>query len=152
MELAKDICNGGSVSTCAEVAEKNAPLCMQEKSVLVTDFVDLNSLTPKPAGIVMGEVMRSALNSVCGYNIQQAELSKYFTLNEKGLGVLTRNNLLIRQDEVKKDFIVGTYSQSPDKLMIFVKKFDLTTGKITKMSSKEITFTCSDNKITYKVY
>ena len=149
-ELAQGICC--DVSQPVGCSGADSGMCGKGKAVLVTDFADLETLKPGSAGIVMGEVMRSALSSVCGYEIQQAELSRYFSLSDKGLRVLTRDNETIRHDEINKDFIAGTYSYSPEKLMIFVKKFDLATGKIIRMNSKEIDFSCSNSRIDYRVH
>jgi len=149
-ELAQGICC--DVSQPVGCSGTDSGMCGKGKAVLVTDFVELDTLKPGSAGIVMGEVMRSALSSVCGYEIQQAELARYFSLSDKGLRVLTRDNESIRQDGINKDFIVGTYSYSPEKLMIFVKKFDLATGKIIRMNSKEIDFSCSNNRINYRIH
>ncbi|MBJ6726782.1 FlgO family outer membrane protein [Geomesophilobacter sediminis] len=121
-------------------------------TVLVTDFVDLESLAPNASGILMGEWMRSSLSSVCGYDIQQAEFGRYFTLGANGLAVLTRRGEAIRKDEVKNaDIVVGTFSQSADKLVLFAKKFNLNGNVITKMSSKEIVFSCTDWGTDYSV-
>lgn len=146
-ELAKDLCP--EQPACRE---KSNPQCREPATVLVTDFVDLQSLGPKPPGLLMGELMRSSINSVCGYTIQQAELSKFFTLSDRGLVVLTRNIESIRQDEVaNSNFIVGTFSHSPEKLMLFVKRFDLDSGKITRMTTKEVDFNCSGKTVGFKV-
>ena len=151
-ELANDLCLEKPKEIDATGPINKVAESQQNTTVLVTDFVDLSSLNPKPAGILMGELMRSSLNSVCGYKIQQAELSKYFSLTEKGLVVLTRDISSIRQDNVaNNDFVVGTFSQSSEKLVLFVKRFDLTSGIISRISSKEVDFSCSSDYITFKI-
>jgi hypothetical protein len=149
-DLASDLCQNKTAH-----GNNNDPRQQEESlqgTLLVTDFVDLKSLKPKPAGILMGELMRSSLNSACGYNIQQAELSSYFSLTDKGLAVLTRNSDAIRQDNVSEhDFVVGTFNHSPDKLILFVKKFDLESGTISSISSKEIDFDCSGDRVSYRI-
>jgi hypothetical protein len=137
-QMARELCDGPG--------EKHG-------TVLVTDFVELDTLAPNSSGLLMGELMRSSLSSACGYKIQQAELSKYFTLGPNGLAVLTRRGEAIKKDEVSNaDFVVGTFSHSPQKLVLFVKKFNLNNSVITKISSKEIDFTCSDWGVEYSTH
>ncbi len=121
-------------------------------AVLVADFVDIQSLEPKHAGILMGELMKSSLNSSCCYKIVQAEFSKFFKLSEKGLIALTRDPKEILKDEYPfSECIVGTYNYSSDKLYIFVRRINIYTGEISKIVSREISFSCFGDSVTTSV-
>jgi len=92
----------------------------------------------------MGELMRGSLNKVCCYKIIQAEFAKYFKLSENGLVVLTRKINEIKKDDYShSDVIVGTYSYlNNNKVLIFVRKINIGTGKISKMVTREISYNC----------
>jgi hypothetical protein len=108
--------------------------------VLVTDFADIQSFQPNQAGLLMGELMRGSLSNVCCYKIIQAEFGKYFKLSENGLVVLTRNATEIKNDEyAKSEAIVGTYSyMNNNKVVIFARRMNTETGKISRMVTKEV--------------
>jgi len=123
-----------------------------KRTVLVTDFVDIQSFVPKQQGILMGELMRGSLNSNCSYRIVQAEFAKYFKLSESGLVVLSRNVGVIKHDEYKQpECIVGTYSIMNNKLILFVRRINTDTGKISKMVTREITYSCSGKQVSYTI-
>jgi hypothetical protein len=122
--------------------------------VLVTDFVDLQSFVPNPSGLLMGEVMRTTLNNVCNYQVLQGEFGKYFTLTEGGLVVLTRRAREIKSNDYgERQAIIGTYSYlSNNKLMIFARRIDTRTGRVEKMVSREVDYTCGGPLTRYSVH
>jgi hypothetical protein len=126
--------------------------CKQE-TVIVTDFVDLQTFEPKHAGLLMAELMRGSLHKVCCNRILQGEFSKYFKLTDKGLVVLTRSSDNIKKNEYSgRDVVVGTYEYSCNKLMIFVKKINISTGRIERMVTRELDFDRDYwGNVTYKV-
>jgi hypothetical protein len=108
---------------------------------MVADFVDLQSYTPYRSGKLMGELMRTSVNKVCRYSVVQAELASYFRLSDKGLTALTRDPNLLKSSQFPYgECIIGTYNVTPEKLIIFAKKVNTRTGKISKSSTMEITF------------
>ena len=141
-------CEGGTPDhTCS-----GATNCHESRTVLVADFVDLQNLLPNQTGILMGELMRGSLNSVCNYGIIQAEFSKYFKLSEKGLLVLSRDVSDIKIDTYSQsECIVGTYSIMNNKLMIFARRINTGSGLISKMVTKEVDFECGDDSWNYTV-
>jgi len=158
-ELCVDTCNdcsrqaGLQVKTaCGQNDKSESSQETVNRTVLVTDFVDIQSFVPKQQGILMGELMRGSLNSNCCYRIVQAEFGKYFKLSESGLVVLSRNVGVIKNDGYKQpECIVGTYSIMNNKLILFVRRINTDTGKISKMVTREITYLCSGKQVTYTV-
>ncbi len=155
-EVAVDICADNFIGCQPGAAGggHTTDLCAEKEgarptTVLVTDFVDLNSFIPKQTGLIMGELMRGALSSVCHYKIVQAEFAAYFKLSENGLVSLTRQSSEIKNDEYQQDeAVVGTYNYlSGNKLLIFVKKINTGTSRISRMVTKELDYTCSDNVV-----
>ncbi|MDD2366429.1 MAG: FlgO family outer membrane protein [Desulfuromonadaceae bacterium] len=120
--------------------------------ILITDFVDIQSFTPAPQGLLMGELMRSSLSSVCGKKITQVEFANFFNLNEKGLVVLSRNVSEIKKDEYDQtEAIVGTYSYLNNKIVLFARKINVVTGKISKMVTREVDYNCTGGNVGYNV-
>lgn len=143
-EIAQEFCDKKRDGNCATHGMSPA--------VLVADFVDIQSLEPKHAGILMAELMKSSLNNTCCNRIVQAEFSKFFRLSEKGLIALTRDPKEILKDEYPfSDCIVGTYNYSSDKLYIFVRRINIYTGEISKIVSREISFSCFGDSVTTSV-
>lgn len=151
-DMARELC----VDTCGQ--SKNGtgtqPVCENHDggkpvTVLVTDFADIQSFVPNQSGLLMGELMRGSLNKVCNYKIVQAEFGKFFKLSENGLVVLTRNVHDIKNDEyAESEAVVGTYSYlSNNKVLLFVRKIHMSTGKISRMVTREITYTCSGRSV-----
>jgi hypothetical protein len=136
----------GNDSACRSLGSKN------NVSVLVTDFVDIQSFAPATQGLLMGELMRGSLNSVCGSKITQVEFAKYFNLNEKGLVVLSRKVSEIKKDDYDQtEAIVGTYSYLNNKIVIFVRKINVVTGKISRMVTREVDYNCAGGSVSYTV-
>jgi hypothetical protein len=147
VELCMDTCS--DCLTRTKDLKNTAQACSSRdepnpKTVLVTDFADIQSFLPNQSGLLMGELMRGSLNKVCCYKIIQAEFAKYFKLSENGLVVLTRKiNEIKKDDYSQSDVIVGTYSYlNNNKVLIFVRKINIETGKISKMVTREISYNC----------
>lgn len=136
-----------AVAACSPGDE--APLT----TVLVTDFVDLQTFTPNQQGLVMGELMRAGLAKVCYYRLTQAEFATYFKLSESGLVALTRNAGEIKNGTYfQTEAIVGTYSHlNNNKVLIFARKINMATGRIFRMATREVTYSCSGKQMKYSV-
>jgi len=141
--LAPDTNGKASVSSCS------SDDVIIKKTVLVTDFADLQSYMPHQSGLLMGELMRGSLNKVCSYKIIQAEFAKYFKLSENGLVVLTRKASEIKKDEYNQsEAVIGTYNYlGTNKVVIFVRNINIETGKINKMVTREINYSCGGKSV-----
>jgi hypothetical protein len=151
-ELCKEPClaEGGTppenMSKCSSANDSN------DYSILVTDFVDIQSFTPASQGLLMGELMRGSLSSVCSTKITQVEFAKFFNLNEKGLVVLSRKVSEIKKDDYDQtEAIVGTYSYLNNKIVIFARKINVVSGKISRMVTREIDYNCAGGNVSYTV-
>jgi hypothetical protein len=146
-------------ANCREGSQGNlrSADCREENhgpTLLVTDFVDLQTLVPNDSGLLMGEVMRTSLNNVCNYDVLQGEFARYFTLSDLGLMVLTRRASEIKNNAFEeRDAIVGTYSYlNNNKVMIFVRRINTRTGKVARMVSRELDYSCAGRLATYRVH
>ena len=157
--IAAELC----VDTCTDCVSRTADrfgvtACISSddvvrQTVLVTDFVDIQTFVPNSQGLLMGEFMRGSLNNVCCYKIVQAEFAKYFKLSENGLVALSRQASEIKKSEYsQQEAIVGTYSfMNNSKIVIFVRRINLETGKIIKMVTRELDYSCCGASIRYLV-
>ncbi len=160
-DIARELCTGpciaedGTLSKdksgnnlgCINTANEKSPY-----SILVTDFVDIQSFTPASQGLLMGEFMRGSLSSVCSTKITQVEFAKFFNLNEKGLVVLSRKVSEIKKDDYdQNEAIVGTYSYLNNKIALFARKINIVTGKISRMVTREIDYNCAGGGVSYTV-
>ncbi len=119
-------------------------------ALLVTDFVDIQSFVPASQGLLMGELMRGSLSSVCGTKITQAEFAKFFNLNANGLVVLSRKASEIKKDEYdQNEAVVGTYSYLNNKIVLFVRKINVVSGKISRMVTRELNYSCVGSGVSY---
>jgi hypothetical protein len=153
LEICADGCEGAADTGTASnpVYSKPNERCSGE-TILVTDFVDLQTLVPNKHGLLMGDLMRAGLNGRCGYRIVQAEFSSYFRLSENGLVVLSRNSEDIKNREYRQlECVVGAYSFVGRKLVITVRRISTLTGRITRMVTREIDYTCSGDAISHSV-
>lgn len=159
-DIARELCTehciseGGAASSsnsekdqrCYSVNNKN------DYSVLITDFVDIQSFSPASQGLLMGELMRGSLSSICSTKITQVEFAKFFNLNEKGLVVLSRKVSEIKKEEYDQtEAIVGTYSYLTNKIVIFARKISVVTGKISRMITREVDYNCAGGNVSYTV-
>lgn len=120
-------------------------------SVLVPDFQNLDTYVPGSVGLYMGEQMRAALSQQCHSQIVQADFGKYFRLSGDGLAVLTRNPNDIQNDEHRmQDVVVGTYSFQGNKLSLFVRKTQGSTGMIKKMVARDIQYSCQGGQFSIR--
>ena len=159
-DIARELCNEPCVTEGTPLPTENADnnsrcLAANEKrsySVLVTDFVDIQSFTPASQGLLMGELMRGSLSSVCSTKITQVEFAKFFNLNEKGLVVLSRKVSEIKKDDYDQtEAIVGTYSYLNNKVVIFARKINVVSGKISRMVTREVDYNCAGGGVSYSV-
>ena len=151
-ELCSEPCVGeagaptGTRATCSSGNDST------DYSVLITDFVDIQSFAPASQGLLMGELMRGSLSSVCSTKITQVEFAKFFNLNEKGLVVLSRKVSEIKKDEYDQtEAVVGTYSYLNNKIVIFVRKINVVSGKISRMVMREVDYNCAGGIVSYSV-
>ena len=154
LELCTEPCATDSVPLAAGQPDNKlkCPLANDKRgySILVTDFVDIQSFAPASQGLLMGELMRGSLSSVCSTKITQVEFAKFFNLNEKGLVVLSRKVSEIRKDDYdQNEAIVGTYSYLNNKIVIFARRINVMTGNISRMVTREIDYNCAGSNVSY---
>jgi len=107
--------------------------------VLVSNFVNVDKLQNNSRlGFLLSETLKNALSSK-DILIKEVELSKNFKFGKQGLTVLSRNVREINTTLLKEKFaMVGTYSVTQNRLILFIKLIDLDTGNILNSVSSSI--------------
>lgn len=155
-DIAVELCTDACVDSSSPLTtdNKNPKPCLNldersQSTVIVTDFADIQTFMPNQSGLLMGELMRGSVSKVCRHKIIQAEFGKYFKLSENGLVVLTRKVNEIKKDEYSQsEAIVGTYNYlNNNKVVIFVRKINTDTGKISRMVTREVNYSCGGRSV-----
>ncbi|NQY25305.1 MAG: hypothetical protein HRT41_14875 [Campylobacteraceae bacterium] len=105
--------------------------------VLVSDFVNLSKLeNPSKLGFVLSESLKNTLSSQ-DIIIRQVEFGRDFTIGKYGFNMLSRNSTKILKNNISTASfaLVGTYTVTSKKLLLFVKLIDIETGYILSSSS-----------------
>lgn len=99
--------------------------------VLVSDFVNLDKLrNHSKLGFLLSETLKDALSSK-DIIIREIELGKEFTMGKHGFNLLTREQNRINT-QINDSFyaLVGTYTVTTKRLIVFIKLIDIRTGYI----------------------
>jgi len=108
-------------------------------TVMVTDFVDIQNFRPDQGGRLMGEMMRASLSRISRCTIIQAEFGQHFRLTDQGLSLLTRNPAQTRSQSYNyPECVVGTYTLTPHKLILFARRVNIHTGSVTRIARREL--------------
>ena len=124
----------------SDMASKLCPYT-SGRTIVVTDFVDLETLKPGKSGLLLSELLKSKLSEICNAKVIQVEFSKYFTIGQNGFRVLSRNIHELRG--VKQPVtiaIVGTYNLSQNRLYLFSHVLNVHTGVVYRMVDEEISY------------
>ncbi len=134
----------GMTNTLIEKSYKNIKKNFaKDEVVLVSDFVNLASLeNPSKLGFLLSDSLKNSLSSK-GIIIRQVEFGKDFTIGKHGFNMLTRNQNRIQKNVVNSESyaIVGTYTITHKKLILFVKVIDPQTGYILSSAQEETVLT-----------
>jgi hypothetical protein len=142
--IAEEICTyyAGSCAKGTLAAPKGVP------PIMVTDFVEIESLQSDKSGLLMGDLMRAYLMKNCCRAVIQAEVGKDIRINDKGTVSLTRQpNQLMKSELDIREIVIGTYHNFNDKLVINVKIIDIQNQAIKQSVVKELKFTCSNQML-----
>jgi TolB-like protein len=108
----------------------------KDETVLVSDFVNLDRLqNHSKLGFLLSDSLK---NSLLNKNIlvREVELSNDFRIGNHGFNVLSRNVNKINNEVINENFaVVGTYSVTTKRLIVFIKLINIRTGTILSSSS-----------------
>ena len=107
--------------------------------VLVSDFVNLDKLqNHSKLGFLLSGTLKNSLSAE-NIIIREIELGRDFTLGKHGFNVLTREKKRIHSEIINAQHaVVGTYSITTKRLIVFIKLIDINTGHILSSSSDSV--------------
>lgn len=107
-----------------------------EDVVLVSDFVNLTSLrNHSKLGFLLSDMLKNSLLNK-NIHVREIELGKEFKIGPSGFNVLSRDHKSINDTVLNERYaVVGTYTITTKRLIIFIKLVDVTTGTILSSSS-----------------
>ena len=124
-----------------------------EDAILVPDVLDIQNYKPEKLGILLGDLLRSNINTVCKYPVRQLDLSEQIKLNDDGLVALTREAAKAAQSSVSAHTaIVVTYSMQPNKMTLVGRTLNLGTSTIVTSSTKEVVWGCNKNLLGDSIF
>ena len=116
--------------------------------LLVSDFVNVNTLKSEPNALVMSDMMRTYLANIPGKKVVQVEFDKDIRLSDSGVVSLTRNIDLANKQKVgANQVVVGTYLNLQNKLFINLRAIDPSNQIISSAVVREINYTCSSGRL-----
>ena len=138
---------------------KVSSLTDKNEVILVSDFVNIDNLkNNSKLGFLLSETLKNELSSK-NVLVKEVKLGKNFKFGQHGLTILSRNLKEINSDAVDERFaMVGTYSITHKRLILFIKFIDIRTGHILSSSSssvsmnKEISNLDGQTKSTRDIY
>ncbi len=118
--------------------------------ILVTDFVNIDNLkTHSKLGFLLSETLKNEL-SAKNIIIKEVELSKTFKIGESGFNILSRKlKDIYTVIEEERFAMVGTYSITHRRLILFVKLIDIRTGHILSSSTESVALDKEIRKLDY---
>ena len=108
----------------------------KDETILVSDFVNLDRLqNHSKLGFLLSDTLKNSLLSK-NILVREVELGNDFKIGRHGFNVLTRNANKINNEVIDERFaVVGTYSITTKRLVVFIKLIDIRTGTILSSSS-----------------
>jgi hypothetical protein len=108
----------------------------KDETVLVSDFVNLDRLqNHSKLGFLLSDSLKNSLLNR-DILVREVELGNDFRIGQHGFNLLTRNSNRINNQVINENFaVVGTYSVTTKRLIVFIKLINIRTGTILSSSS-----------------
>jgi len=139
----KQIVSEMTTAFCPTTAGPVNPMITDQDVVVVPDFVDVSSHATGFTGVVLGEVTRGSLSTICGHKVRQVDLGRALRLSADGVVALTRDASKIANPEfISRWGYIGTFASMPGKAILTLRELDMHAGMTTRLVTKEIVFGC----------
>ncbi len=117
----------------------------RNKICVITDFVNIESLQNKlRLGFVLSNELRSSMSKYFpNIKTKALTLSQDLYIGKDGVSVLTRTLTQLKHDKTKgiRYILVGTYTLTDKKMLVFLRLVDYTTGDILVTVSQKVALT-----------
>lgn len=123
-----------------ESSDKIKSKLNEDDVILVSDFVNLDKLKNRTQlGFLLSDILKERLSAL-DIVIREIKFSKEFSLGEHGLNMLSRDTNRVLSTNITKAryAVVGTYSITSEKLNVFIKLIDMSTGYIHASSYESV--------------
>ncbi len=117
---------------------------LKDKSLYVTDFVNLDSLENRSRfGFLLSEEIKALVTTQTTNTVHEIEFAKYLKLGSDGTKILSRDLDELMNQSMQPDTyaLVGTYVLTQRQVILYLKVINLQTGVIIKSASKSLTMT-----------
>lgn len=117
---------------------------LQDKSLYVTDFVNLDSLENRSRfGFLLSEEIKALVTTQTSNTVHEIEFAKYLKLGSDGTKILSRDLDELMNQSMQPDTyaLVGTYVLTQRQVILYLKVINLQTGVIIKSASKSLSMT-----------
>lgn len=129
---------------CTQIVERPPRYEESRLGYVVPDVVDIQTLKPEAFGIVLGELLREHVVTLCKTPVRQAEFSPQMKLEAGGMVALSRDTSAPRAKEVPSAAaVIGTYHLQPSKITFVVRRVGVETGLVDAMASRHVEWSCS---------
>ena len=111
---------------------------------VVPDMVDIQTYTPAPLGISMGELLRANVFNLCKVPVRQVELSSMIKFDASGMAILSRDLDQLKQKAFPAETaVIGTYHLQRNRLTVVVRRVSLDNSLISAIATREARWRCA---------
>ena len=129
---------------CRQIAKSAGDNPVSHPGYVVPDVVDIQTLKPEAFGIVLGELLREHVVTLCKTPVHQAEFSPNIRLESGGMVSLTRDTSAVRvRDASPPSAVVATYHLQPSKITFVVRRVGMESGLVDAMAARHVEWSCS---------
>lgn len=114
----------------ADQIDRNAILDAKSKSTVLTSISSLGNLGESSE---LGRLIREHLIhelQLRQWSISDISLSKELLINASGEFALSRDTKRLRENITASNVVTGTYTNTPDGVMVNIRVLDMTTGQV----------------------
>jgi hypothetical protein len=112
----------------------------KRETILVSDFVNIsNYYNRSQLGFLFSNTLKSIVTSRYKYEVKEVNLRKHFAMGSRGFNLLSRNqSALFSKIDGARYALVGTYSITDAKLILFLNIIDIYSNNVISSSMKSI--------------
>jgi hypothetical protein len=112
-------------------------------NIVITDFVNTTTYTATPSGIIMAELLKTAISRNTSARVIQADFGRSFKLTPLGLVALTRDIKKIMPTRTSASIaLVGSFNIVNNSLYMFIKRINIRSATVVQSAYRKISFSC----------
>jgi TolB-like protein len=129
----------------------NLPLVKNNKTIIVSDFVNIDTKTNNSTiGFILSSSIKSYISNNKKLNLQEINMSKNIIINKYGINVISNNINKLKSTKFDIDYIlVGQYKITLSQLIIFTSIIDVESSNILSASTTAVDITDEISNMIY---